>query len=152
MPSSSESTSTNTENGSTTSGEAATVVHLKTTYFSHAIDVRIVNSASTTGGTARKNEPIVRRDVPLLTKLPGKKTPAVVFMGASGDGKKAIVLISSNVHAVAGPNRCVLGTADACQLLALEPGAPETFVYGANGRTFRIQLLQIHLIVTHRPH
>jgi hypothetical protein len=151
VPSASESTSANAENGSTTSGEAATV-HLKTTYFSHAIDVRIVNSTSAAESTASKSEPIVRHNVPVQTKLPGKKTPAIVFMGASEDGKKAIMLISSNVRAVAGPNRCVFGTADVCQLLALKPGAPETFVYGANGRTFRIQLLKIHLVATHRPH
>ncbi len=151
VTSSSGSTPATTENGSTTSGEAGSLVHVKTTYFSHAIDVRTVNT-TLGAGPAGKSEPIVRRNLPLLTKLPSKKTPAVIFMGTSADGKNAIVLISSNVRAVSGKNRCVLGTADVCQLLALEPGSPETFVYGANGRTFRIQLLKVHLVVTHRPH
>lgn len=150
VPSSSESTPATGENGSTTSNETS-AVHSETKYFSHAIDVRIVNVTSASGAaTSAKAEPTVRRDLPTLTKLPSRKTPAVVFMGASSDGKKAILLISSNVQ-VAGEGRCVLGSAEVCQLLALEPGSPETFVYGANGRTFRIQLLKIHLVVTHRP-
>lgn len=143
-----------TENGSTTSGEAPSFVHLKTRYYSHAIDVRVVNVASTSSkATATKSEPIVRHNLPALTKLPGDKTPAAVYLGTSSNGTKAVLLISSNVQALAGKNRCVLGAPGVCQLLELEPGSPETFVYGPNGRTFRIMLLKVHLVVTtHPPH
>jgi hypothetical protein len=143
-----------TENGSTTSGEAPSSVHPETKYYSHAIDVRVVNVASASSkAAATKSEPIVRHNLPALTKLPGDKTPAAVFLGTSSSGTKAVLLISSNVQALAGKSRCVLGAPGVCQLLELEPGSPETFVYGPNGRTFRIMLLKVHLVVTtHPPH
>lgn len=140
------------DNGSTTSETETSVVHTETKYFSYAIDVRVVNTTSGGGAaTSDKSNTSVRRNLPTLTKLPSRKTPAVVFMGVSADAKKAILLVSSNVQSAFGDGRCVLGSQD-CQLLALEPGAPETFVYGADGRTFRIQVLKIHLLITNRPH
>jgi hypothetical protein len=39
----------------------------------------------------------------------------------------------------------VLGS-ETCQLLAMEPGLPETFVYGGAGKTYKIELLKIHLV------
>lgn len=151
VPSSSESTPATAENGSTTSNETS-VVHLETKYFSYDIDVRIVDTTpGADASAASRREPTVRRNLPTLTKLPWKKMPAAVYMGASSDGKRAILLISSNVQSVSGEGRCVLGSAGICQLLALKPGSPEEIVYGANGHTFRIQILKIHLVVTHRP-
>ena len=124
-------------------------MHPETKYYSHAIDVRVVNVASASSkAAATKSEPIVRHNLPALTKLPGDKTPAAVFLGTSSNGTKAVLLISSNVQALAGKSRCVLGAPGVCQLLELEPGSPETFVYGPNGRTFRIMLLKVHLVVT----
>ena len=46
-----------------------------------------------------------------------------------------------------GDARCIVGSRS-CQLLALEPGLPETFVYGARGKTYRIELLKIHRVLT----
>ena len=68
-------------------------------------------------------------------------------MGVTKDGKKALMLVSSNVRRLFGDGVCVVGS-ETCQLLALEPGLPETFVYGASERTYRIELLKIHLVKT----
>jgi hypothetical protein len=112
------------------------------TYFSYAIDVRTV-----AGGAQSDAEPQVRRDLPELTMLPSRDTPAAIYMGSTRDGKKALMLISSNVEAIFGDGKCVLGS-DSCQLLAMEPGVPETFVYGGEGRTYKIELLKVHLVTT----
>jgi hypothetical protein len=98
----------------------------------YTIDVRIVH----------EGKEQVRRNVPEMTKLPGEKTPAVMFMGATGGGKKALLLVSSDVVSVLGDAKCSLGS-ETCDLLAVEPGFPETFVYGANSRRYRITILKI---------
>lgn len=119
------------------------------TYFSYAIDVRVVagGSQQAKATPAAKESSEVRHNLPELTMLPSRKTPAAIYMGATKDGKKALLLISSNVQAVFGDGVCVLGS-KTCELLAVEPGLPETFVYGPEGHTYKIELLKIHLVTT----
>ena len=50
------------------------------------------------GSSAKRAATTVRRNLPELTQLPSRKTPAAVFMGVTTDGKKALMLVSSNVH------------------------------------------------------
>ncbi len=114
-------------------------------YYSWSIDVRVVPVS--TNGKPSKEKPTVRRNLPELTMLPGRETPAAVFIGPSGDEKKALMLVSSNVTAVFGDATCVLG-GETCEMIALEKGVPETFVYGGNKRIFRIELLKIKLVET----
>lgn len=115
-------------------------------FYSYAIDVRVVPVSS--GGTKSKAKPTVRHNLPGLTKLPSRETPAVVFIGVTKDSKKAVMLISSNVTGTFGDGICVAGGSEACQLMALEPGVPETFVYGGKRQTFRIEVLKIRLLAT----
>jgi hypothetical protein len=134
--------------GSTTTTETTT--QGKLAYYSYAIDVRVVPTGQQSGsGDAGKSSgnPTIRRNLPELTMLPSRSTPAATYMGASKDGKKALFLISSDVQAVFGDGRCVVGT-QTCQLLAVEPGLPQTFVYGPANRTFKIELLKVHLVRT----
>ncbi len=94
---------------------------------------------------------MVRRNLPEFTVLPSSKEPALDFIGVSKDGKKALMLVSSSVDAEFGEGFCVLGS-QTCQLMALEPGLPETFVYGPQNRTFKIELLKVHLVVSKKRH
>lgn len=115
------------------------------TYYSYAIDVRVVPGGSQQNGEG--GEPQVRRNLPELTMLPSRETPAIIYMGATKDGKKALMMVSSNVEAIFGDAKCALGS-DSCQLLVMEPGIPEIFVYGGEGRTFKIELLKTSLVKT----
>lgn len=118
------------------------------TYYSYSIDVRIVpGSGSQDWEGDGPGKPQVRRNLPELTMLPSRDTPAVVYMGSTKDGKKAVMMVSSNVEAIFGDGKCALGS-DSCQLLIMEPGVPTTFVYGGEGRTFKIELLKVHLVET----
>jgi hypothetical protein len=119
------------------------------TYFSYAIDVRVVTGSAQDSGSSSgsSGQSTVRRNLPELTMLPSRDTPAAVYMGSTKDGNKALMLISSDVQAIFGDGKCVLGS-DHCELLAMEPGVPETFVYGGAGRAFKIELLKIHLVTT----
>jgi hypothetical protein len=122
-------------------------------YASQAIDVRIVSvpsSAVDSGPKRAKPKAQVRRDLPELTMLPARATPAVTFMGVSKDGKKALLLVSSDVESIFGEAKCIVGS-QSCQLLALEPQLPETFVYGPHERTYRIELLKISRTVSAKP-
>jgi len=127
----------------------------RTRYASNAIDVRIVSvpqaSTSNAGAKAKRTPKAqVRRNLPELTMLPARDTPAVAFMGTSRDGKKALFLVSSDVVSIFGEGNCVIGS-QSCQLLALEPGLPETFVYGPQEHTYRIELLKINRTLSAKP-
>jgi hypothetical protein len=121
-------------------GGEGTPVPGELTYYSYAIDVRV------SGGSQEGNGKVtVRRNLPELTMLPSRETPAIVYMGSTKDGKKAVMTVSSDVKAIFGDAKCALGS-ESCELLVMEPGLPETFVYGGAGRTYKIELLKIHLV------
>jgi hypothetical protein len=115
------------------------------TYYSFSIDVRVVPVSSTPD--EKKPKPSVRRNLPALTMLPSRKTPALTFMTVTKDEKKVLMLVNDNVRALFGDGVCAVGT-NTCQLLALEPGVPETVVYGAEERTYRIEILKLDLVTT----
>jgi hypothetical protein len=128
----------------------------KVHYFTYAIDVRVVNVPGDDDGEAgvaeraKQPEPesSTRHSLPPLTMLPGRKTPALTYIGPSKDGKKAVMLVSDEVTGLFGEATCVEGSAEHCQLLALEPELPETVVYGPAERTYRIELLKIQMLTT----
>jgi len=130
-------------NGGTTPGTAPNPNDPNLTYFSYAIDVRVVPVSSGDGNPSQA-EPTVRHKLPPLVMLPSRDTPALTYIGPSRDGKKAMMLVSDDVTALFGDSKCVLGS-ESCQLLALEPGLPETVVFGPQARTYRIELLKMEL-------
>lgn len=149
------STSTGSSGGSSgTQGSGGagngggTEVKVQTKYASNEIDVRIVRPP--TGKSSRTAKSSVRRGLPELSMLPSRKTPVAIFMGVSSDGEKALLLVSSDVNSVFGDGRCVIGS-ETCQLLALKPGLPETFIYGGRNRAYRIEILGIHKVIRDHP-
>jgi len=121
-------------------GEPPEGGHLQ--YYSFAIDVRITPVSS------KKNpEATVRHNLPNMTMLPSRAVPALTFVGVTKDQKNAVMLVSDKVTGLFGDATCIEGN-ESCQLLALEPGIPETVVYGADNRTYRIELLKLRLLKT----
>ncbi len=112
-------------------------------FYSFAIDVRVTPVPAGN----KKADPTVRHDLPELTMLPSREVPALTFMGVSKDQKHALMLVSDKVTGLFGDATCVVGS-ESCQLIALETGIPETVVYGADARTYRIELLELHLLRT----
>jgi hypothetical protein len=111
-------------------------------YYSFAIDVRITPVSS-----KKKEKSTTRHNQPGMTMLPSRKVPALTFVGVSKDKKNAVMLVSDKVTGLFGDATCLEGS-ERCQLIALEPGIPETVVYGANARTYRITLLKMQLLKT----
>ena len=110
--------------------------------FTFEIDVKIVRLEGKGRGSSS-----VRRGVEPTTPLPGEKAPVVTYMGASAKEGKALLMVSNNVKAVFGDGKCLSGT-DTCQLLEVETGFPQTFVYGPNNVRYRINVLKIEPVVT----
>ena len=120
------------------------------TWFSYAMDVRVVSlgeAGSSSANGANESNTSVRHNLPELTVLPSRDAPAAIYMGVTKDGKKALMMISDQVQGIFGDATCVLGSTK-CQLLAMEPGLPVTFVYGPAERTFRIEILKLRLLNT----
>jgi hypothetical protein len=125
--------------GSTGEGET------KIRYYTWVIDVRVVPVSS--NGKKSKGDPYTLHEQPPLSMFPGRDTPALVYIGPTKDGKKALMLVSSNVKSTFGDNICALG-GETCQMLALELNTPETLIYGGNERVFRVELRKIKLVVS----
>ncbi|MGD9736732.1 MAG: hypothetical protein AB7V58_14185 [Solirubrobacterales bacterium] len=132
---------------------ATTVTQTRTKYATATIDVRIVTASQADGGARASAKPSteIKRTLPELTMLPSRGAPAAVFMGTSADSKKALLLVSSDVQSIFGDGQCIVGS-KTCQLLALEEGVPETFVYGPRAKTYRIEVLKISQVLTDKPH
>jgi hypothetical protein len=113
-------------------------------FFTFAVDVKIVRVDD-----GRAGDPSIKRGVRPATPLPGPKAPVVTYMGARVKEGKALLMVSNNVKSVFGDGRCLSGT-DTCQLLEVETGFPQTFVYGANDVRYRINVLKIEPVVTGR--
>lgn len=90
---------------------------------------------------------MVRKKVLPPAPLPGKKADVVTYIGLSPKTRKPLFLISTDVTGVFGEGTCVSGN-DACQLIELEPGFPETFVYGEKEDRYKIKVTGVHFIVT----
>lgn len=109
--------------------------------YSFAIDVKIVRTTGE-GAAKQKSEPTVKQRVLPTTPLPGKKAQVVTYMGISPKTKKPTFLVSTEVTAMFGEGKCAAGT-DVCQLIELEPGFPETFVYGEAGSRYKLEVLDV---------
>lgn len=143
---SSESSSETTEVTKTSeegNGEPPENGELK--YYSWAIDVRVTPVSSAKGKD--KPEPTVRKNLPDMTMLPSRDVPALTFIGVTKDEKRAVMLVSDKVTGLFGDGVCIVGS-EACQLIAVEPNLPETVVYGADSRTYRIEVTKLRVLET----
>lgn len=96
-------------------------------------DVQISHTQKTTDGGQEMSEPEVRRRVPTLAQLPGKKTPVVTVAGINLHNGKVWFLVSDDVHSLDGDFACITRTPDGlCELLEIELGFPLELVYEAN--------------------
>jgi hypothetical protein len=154
---------TSTSETSSSSSETVTSTSTTTTstgtrkggivFFAFAINVKIVKvPGKGAEATTQTPEPVTKDKVLPQTPIPGEKTPVVTYMGPSrkpskgGEGR-VLLLVSDNVRSVYGEGKCISG-GEVCQLLEVEPGFPEEFVYGANEVVYRITVLKIVPVVT----
>lgn len=116
------------------------------TLFAFAINVKVTRTEGGEGASQPKSESSTRHKVMPTTPLPGEKAPVVTYMGVGKGAKTALLMVSNNVKSIYGDAKCLSGT-DTCQLLEVEPGLPETFVYGSNDIRYKINVLKIEAVL-----
>ena len=140
----SNGTTTTTSSGTATTGSSGGPAQL--TQYATAIDVKITVTRTLPDGSKEKSKPTVRQRVLPSAALPSEKTQAVVYMGPSPKTKQPGLLISNGVTAIFGEGKCLLGE-QTCQLLEVEPGMPETFVFGPDSTRYKIIVLNPRPVV-----
>jgi hypothetical protein len=116
--------------------------------FAFSADIKLSHTETTESDQKKMSEPETREEVLPTTPLPGKKTPALTYLGADPKtAKKALFLISPEVSSLSGDGKCVSGTAS-CQLLELAPETPEVVEYGLEGARYKIEVLKIKPVIT----
>ncbi|MGE5282600.1 MAG: hypothetical protein ACM3N0_09840 [Chloroflexota bacterium] len=133
-------TTTTTESGGATP-------HGELHYFSIAADIKIVRSETKADGKVVHGKPIVQHRVIPPASVPNDKEAPVVYLGVAKN-HKPLLLVSDAVKGIFGEGICLSGTT-VCQLIEVETGMPETFVYGEAGKVrFKITVLKTKLIDT----
>jgi hypothetical protein len=132
------------------SGEPRAAKDDDLTFYTYAVDVKIVRTETKANGRKQRDEPTAHEKVLPATSLPGEKAQVVTYMGVSPKTRKPLFLVSTDVTAVFGDAKCVAGS-DSCQLLELEEDLPQTFVYGENGVRYKIVVLKTEPVVTGHP-
>lgn len=148
------STSTTTTTTSTSSNGSSTTVETDTTHpggsapapgelrlYTTAADIKIVRSETKPDGKVVHDEPVVRHRVLPPAPIPSEKAAAVVYMGMDKN-RLPLLLVSDAVTGTFGEGKCLAG-ASTCQLLEVETGMPETFVYGESGKV-RYKITVLH--------
>ena len=81
--------------------------------------------------------------------LPSTDKPVLTYLGAVG-GSQAVFLVSRDVVSVGGDGTC-FPTADDCQLLGLNGGKGADLIYGPDGKTYHVQVLQVRRVTGSKP-
>lgn len=104
------------------------------------------------GNGQRMSEPELRRRIPALTQLPGKKTAVATVAGVNLHNGKAFFLVSDDVTSLDGEFVCKTRTADGlCELLEVEAGFPLEFVYGPSDVRYVIKVIDIDAVWAGKP-
>lgn len=111
-------------------------------WFAFAIDVRIKTAITRPDGTVETGEPVTMSEVHAPAPIPTEKTPVVAYIGANFKSGKFVLMVSEEVTSMFGEGKCVMGT-QTCQLIEVETGMPETFVYGPSGERFKITITNV---------
>lgn len=166
-PSSSTSSTTSTSTSTTkvtktenSSGSSTTEVTTETngepgspggspglTLFAFAIDVQITKTTTNADGSKDKGEPEIKHRVIPPSPLPGEKAQAVTYMGISPTTRRPFFLVGEGVSGIFGEGKCLSGL-NTCQLIELELGMPETFVFGPGDTRYKINVLKVEPVVT----
>ena len=116
------------------------VTQQKTTYFWWESDVQ-VGEAGTPLTTMNSVKP--------FQFLPSPDKPVLTYIGTVS-GSQAVFLVSNDVSSIGGEATC-FPSVDACQLLGLNPGKGADLIYGPDGKTYHVQVLQVRRVTSSKP-
>jgi hypothetical protein len=116
------------------------VTQQKTTYYWWQADVQ-VGEAGTQLATMNNVKP--------FQFLPSPDKPVLTFIGTVG-GNQAVFLVSKDVSSIGGEGTC-FPSVDACQLLGLNVGKGADLIYGPDGKTYHVQVLNVRRVTSSKP-
>jgi len=96
-------------------------------------------------GSEARGELEVRKKVPVLAKLPGKKTPVVTLMGANVRTQRLVFLVSREVKSIKGEFACIT-RANVCELLEVGLGTLLEFAYEPSGARYELKVTGVDAI------
>jgi hypothetical protein len=112
----------------------------KTTYFWWESDVQVGEAGST---------PATMNNVKPFQFLPSAEKPVLTYIGTVG-GNQAVFLVSKDVSSIGGQGTC-FPSVDACQLLGLDAGKGADLIYGPDGKTYHVQVLNVRRVTSSKP-
>lgn len=114
--------------------------------------VQVSHGEKAAGGGQKMSAPQVRRRVPVLTQLPGKKLPVVTVGGVNLHNGRVYFLVSDDVHSLDGDFSCQARTPHGlCELLEIEPGFPLEAVYGPEKVRYRFKVTKVDAVWAGKP-
>lgn len=109
------------------------------------INAQVRRTETKPDGIEERGELEVRKDVPVLAKLPGEKTPVITLMGANLRTERLVFLVSHEVSAIKGEFACVT-RADVCELLEVGVGTLLDYTYEPSGAHYEIKVTDVDVI------
>lgn len=109
------------------------------------IDAQVRRTETKPDGSEELGELEVRKNVPVLAKLPGEKTPVITLMGANLRTERLVFLVSRDVGAISGEFACVT-RADVCELLEVGLGTLLDYTYEPSGAHYEVKVTDVDAI------
>jgi hypothetical protein len=115
-------------------------------------DIQVSRTELAEDGSQKWSTPQVRRQVPSLTQLPGKKTSVATVGGVNVHNGRVFFLVSDDVKSLDGEFVCKTRTQGGlCELLELEMDVPLQLFSGPNDVRYRIRVLGIDTVPAGKP-
>lgn len=109
------------------------------------IDVQVRRVETKPDGNEERGELEVRKNAPVLAKLPGEKTPVITLMGANLRTERLVFLVSHEVEAINGEFSCVT-RAEVCELLEVRVGTLLDYTYEPSGAHYEVKVTGVDVI------
>lgn len=109
------------------------------------IDAQVTRTEIKPDGGEERGELEVRKNVPVLAKLPGEKTPVITLMGANLRTERLVFLVSHEVAAINGDFACVT-RAKVCEVLEVGLGMLLDYTYEPSGAHYEIKVTRVDVI------
>jgi hypothetical protein len=133
-----EETVTSPGGGSSGDDEASRPLEL-------VIDAQVRRTETKPDGSEERGELEVRKNVPVLAKLPGEKTPVVTLMGANLRTERLVFLVSHEVAAIKGEFACIT-RAEVCEILEVGVGTLLDYTYEPSGAHYEVKITDVNVI------
>jgi hypothetical protein len=115
-------------------------------------DIQVSRAEPTAGGGQKWSTPQLRRQVPSLTQLPGKRSSVATVGGVNVHNGRVFFLVADEVKSLDGEFVCKTRTQGGlCELLELEKDTPLELVSGPNNVRHRIKVIGVDVVSAGKP-